>query len=64
MCSSSQCYRHLSGSAFCMSIIAVGVPEQALGWFPLGLIKSLSCVLDIKRYIIFVRLECANEMTS
>ena len=26
--------RHLSGSAFCMSIY-IGVPEQALGWLPL-----------------------------
>ena len=28
--------RHLSGSAFCKSMY-IGVPEQALGWLPLGL---------------------------
>ena len=28
---SSQGYRHLSGFACC-----IGVPEQALGWFPLA----------------------------
>ena len=27
--------RHLSGSAFCMSINIIGVSEQALGWLPL-----------------------------
>ena len=27
--------RHLTGSAFCW--IDVGLPEQAVGWFPLGL---------------------------
>ena len=27
--------RHLSGSAFCW--VDIGLPEQAVGWFPLGL---------------------------
>ena len=28
--------RHICGSAFCL--VGIGVPDKALGWFPLGFV--------------------------
>ena len=62
--------RHLSGSAFCWVDIHIGLPEQAVGGFPLGLglvvedkPTELSCTsFKLRSYILFLSLSLSLSL--
>ena len=57
--------KHLSGFAFCTSLIHSGVPEQILEWFPLGLGLAMRIILFSWSFIYAIRklIKCVKYST-